>query len=100
MHALTRLKETTCHASLSGRFTFGDQQAFATVVAQFENPAVQILRLDLTEVEFIDSAALGMLLLALEKAEKLDKKLVLCGATGQVKKMFGMANFHTIFTIE
>lgn len=100
MQVTARIKETTCHAALEGRFTFSDQQAFARVLVQLENPQIGTLRLNLAQVEFIDSAALGMLLLALEKAEKLDKKLILAGAEGQVKKMFGMANFHTLFTIE
>jgi anti-anti-sigma regulatory factor len=41
-----------------------------------------------------------MLLLALDEAKKHQKKLILSGVTGQVKKMFDMANFPIMFTLQ
>ena len=54
----------------------------------------------MAQVNFVDSAALGMLLLARDEAEKYRKQLVLRGAAGQVKKMFDMARFNMLFSLD
>ena len=90
----------TCDVSFSGKFTFNDHPGFRTVLGMIEDSAAERFVFHLARVEFVDSAALGMLLLALEASEKHNKPLVLRGAQGQVKKMFEMANFHTLFRIE
>lgn len=87
------------HITLSGRFTFNDHQSFREILHHIGEPEVKQVVLQMEQLEFVDSAALGMLLLALDEAEKHQKGLVISGATGQVKKMFDMAKFHTFFTM-
>ena len=84
---------------LSGKFTFADNPEFREILNTIADMEVQQVILHMAGVEFVDSAALGMLLLARDEAEKHRKKLVLSGAVGQVKKMFDMARFNTIFTM-
>ncbi|MFM9891034.1 MAG: STAS domain-containing protein [Rickettsiales bacterium] len=86
--------------TLGGQFTFTDHPAFREVLDSIDRADVTCVTMDLSRVEFVDSAALGMLLLANDAAKKTSKKLVIRGTQGQVKKMFDMANFHTMFTLE
>ncbi len=56
--------------------------------------------MDFTNIEFIDSAGLGMLLLAKDAVEQRQVRLVLRGANGQVAKMFSISEFDKIFSLE
>ena len=47
----------------------------------------------------MDSAALGMLLIVNEEADKAGGAVVLQNPVGQVKKMFDVSKFNSIFTI-
>jgi HptB-dependent secretion and biofilm anti anti-sigma factor len=51
-------------------------------------------------VQEVDSAGLGMLLLARDEAKKNNRELILKGPCGQVKRMFGVTKFDTLFSIE
>lgn len=86
--------------TLKGKFTFTDNTAFRSILAQIAGSSVQQVIFDLSQVEFIDSAALGMLLLAHDEASKHQKPVILRGATGQVSKMIHMARFENYFTIQ
>jgi ABC-type transporter Mla MlaB component len=50
--------------------------------------------------ELIDSAGLGMLLLARDEAKKDNRQLILKGPCGREKRMFGVTKFNTLFSIE
>ena len=99
MDIITHLNQGIYNVTLSGTFTFSDHPGFRDILQKIEDGDVRQIVLHLSGVEFVDSAALGMLLLALDEAEKHQKPLVLSGATGQVKKMFDMARFDTLFTL-
>jgi HptB-dependent secretion and biofilm anti anti-sigma factor len=99
MDIVKQLSGGTYEVTFIGQFTFNDHPEFRDVLERFKERDVVSVVLHLGSVDFIDSAALGMLLLALDESEKHRKSLVLQGATGQVKKMFDMAQFHTLFTI-
>lgn len=94
------LQQNTFEATLSGKFTFNDHSLFREVLEQMTNPEVHIIIVDLKKVTFVDSAALGMFLLANDEAKKSQKRFLLRGAGGQVKKMFDMARFETLFQME
>lgn len=86
-----------CHITLSGRFTFSDSAAFRPVLDLLTTPALSEIILDFSQTEFIDSAALGMLLLLREEARQRNIDVRLINAYGQIKKMFELVQFHTIF---
>lgn len=99
MEIAENVQEGTYDVTLRGKFTFGDHSAFREVLTRISEPNVRKVILHMGLVEFVDSAALGMLLLAHDEAEKYQKSLVLSGAAGQVKKMFDMARFNTLFSM-
>jgi anti-anti-sigma factor len=85
--------------AMRGRFVFSDHTNFRNVLECIESRESRTVRLDFKDVEFIDSAALGLLLLAKEKSDKASKKVVLERPTGQVAKMFRISRFQDMFEI-
>ncbi|MET0154788.1 MAG: STAS domain-containing protein [Rickettsiales bacterium] len=98
MYNKTVKSDNVCF-NMKGRFVFSDHMQFKDILDYIENDAVGAVRLDFKEVEFIDSAALGLLLLAKEKSEKAGKRFVLERPVGQVAKMFKISRFQDMFDI-
>lgn len=85
---------------LAGRFTFQDHDAFGGIVALIKDPATKRCVIDLSGLEFADSAALGMLLVARDAANGHGVALALRGARGKVKDILKVANFSSLFAME
>lgn len=86
---------------LSGRFDFNAhrefRQAVDTVLAAGE---LTEIRVDLGGVDYLDSSALGMLLMVRDKAKSAgNRTVVLCNAKGGVKHVLDIANFGKLFTL-
>ena len=95
-----QVNENKTQAAMSGDFTFADHASFKSLVGHlFEGQESPII-IDLSALEFIDSAGLGMLLLVRDEANKAARKLVLRSPNGQVKRMFGVTKFETLFVVE
>ncbi|MCQ4162587.1 STAS domain-containing protein [Roseomonas sp. GC11] len=87
--------------AVSGTLTFDAHAAFRQVVmAQVDQPGAQPVLLDLAGLDYIDSAGLGMLLLAREAAEKRGRGIILRGARGQVARILTVSKFNQLFTIQ
>ena len=95
-----QIENGNCEVSISGKFTFSDHQEFKSIFAILSDKDIKSIHLDFENVEFIDSAALGILLLARDESEKTGTTLVLQKPTGQVKKMFEVSRFYDLFQIE
>jgi len=91
---------STYWLNMAGRFTFADHVPFREVLEEIASPNIEQVRFQMEQLEFIDSAAMGMLLLALEEADKHHKSITLKGANGQVRKMLSVARFDTLFAME
>lgn len=85
---------------MSGKFTFSDHPHFRPVIEKISENDLRQIIFYMDKVEFVDSAALGMLLLTHDEAEKHNKKITISGATGQVKKMFNAARLGTLFNMQ
>lgn len=86
--------------ALDGRFTHKDYIAFQAVTADMESRQGGRYVFDLSRVEFMDSAAIGMLLVALGVARRQHLDVVLRGAQGQPGKLLETGRMHELFTIE
>jgi anti-anti-sigma factor len=86
--------------ALSGDFTFNDHVAFREVAGRLLDAKHDPIVIDLSKLAFIDSAGLGMLLIARDEAAKAHRQLMLRGPHGQVERMFAVTKFNTLFTIE
>jgi anti-anti-sigma factor len=87
-------------ATISERFTFPDHSAFRAMTAELIANGAQRVVLNLSGVTFIDSSALGMLLLAREECLKHHKSLALRNPSGQVEQVLLLAKFDLMFSIE
>ena len=85
---------------LSGRFMFSDNEAFRDVIRDMDGDSGTNWVLNLKGLEFIDSAGLGMLLIARDAASKNQVALSLRGAQGQVQHMLQVSKFNELITCE
>jgi anti-anti-sigma factor len=60
---------------------------------------VSQIQVDLGGVDYLDSSALGMLLMLRDKAKGAGKEVSLANARGSVKQVIEIANFGKLFTI-
>lgn len=85
---------------LSGQFDFSThrefRQACETLIG---NSDVKELLVDFQNVNYLDSSALGMLLLLKEKVSGAGKTLALVNCRDAVKQVLEIACFGKIFTI-
>jgi anti-anti-sigma factor len=56
----------------------------------FVNDGVRVIRVDLSDVEMIDLEGVSTLLVLWRESEKRDKRLVVVGASGQVREKIAL----------
>lgn len=84
---------------LNGRFDFNAHREFRETVDQAVREAVGKIHVDLGGVDYLDSSALGMLLMLRDKAKGAGKEVLLANARGAVKQVIDIANFGKLFTL-
>lgn len=84
---------------ISGVLTFDDHERFKSIVNLIAKGEESQITLDLAQTKMIDSAGIGMLLLANDKAAKESKKLNLTGVTGHVAKVIELSKVDQIIPI-
>ena len=85
---------------LQGRFDFSSHTRFKEVCDQaLEDQEVGELVLDMSNLEYLDSSALGMLLLLRDKVTKAHKAVAIENCRGIVSEVLGIANFQKLFAI-
>ena len=82
-----------------------DEHLDASVTEEFKRDMAPVLEdnakvvLDMSWLQFVDSAGLGAILSCLRKLGAMNGDLKLCGLTKPVRSMFEMARMHRIFDI-
>lgn len=89
----------TYRIALSGRWTFTAQGNFMPEIEQARDADAPEIVINLREVTYIDSAALGMLLVARDRAQKKGKTLVLEACQPSVSNILKVASFDKLFTV-
>lgn len=85
---------------MSGRFDFSLHRAFKDAYDPLMSKAgIQNLEIDLSKVEYLDSSALGMLLLLRERAQAANVSVALCKPSATVMQILEIANFNKLFTL-
>ena len=82
--------------TIDGRFDFGMQNEFRNCY-QNSNAAEYVI--DLNNTEYMDSSALGMLLMMREYAGGIKSKICLKNCSHDIKTILSVANFHNLFKI-
>jgi len=96
----TLVESNNAKIAMTGRFDFNSHRQFREAYQQvLENPAVKEIEIDLGAVDYLDSSALGMLLLLREKTAAAHKSMALTNCRGVVQQVLDVANFNKLFTI-
>ncbi|QIT57226.1 STAS domain-containing protein [Aquisalimonas sp. 2447] len=80
---------------ISGQFDFGLHRDFRD--AYRNATGVRRFVVDLADTEYMDSSALGMLLLLREHAESHSSQVELRNVSGELERILRIANFHQLF---
>lgn len=94
LHCDHQADRTTVH--VAGRFDFRCVNEFNAMLTR-KSVAWTV---DLAKVDYVDSSALGMLLLLREHAGSTGAQVSLRGAHGQVRDVLVMAKFDRMFRLE
>lgn len=84
---------------VSGRFDFSAHQEFRQT---YESAPVDVARyvIDMSEATYLDSSALGMLLLLRDFAGGDSASIRIINSNADVKKILTISNFGQLFSIE
>ncbi|AJQ96323.1 STAS domain-containing protein [Gynuella sunshinyii] len=83
---------------IKGRFDFSAHQDFRQVYESTE-PTVESYIVDMREASYLDSSALGMLLLLRDHAGGDKAQISIVNCNPDVKKILTISNFGQLFTI-
>ncbi|MDD3354048.1 STAS domain-containing protein [Zoogloea sp.] len=93
-------QQSQVRIQLSGRFDFNSHREFREAVDRaLGTPDTTEVAVDLGKVAYLDSSALGMLLMLRDKAKGVGKAVSLVNATGSVRQVLDIANFGKLFPI-
>ena len=81
-----------------GRFDFSMHQDFRKLSEQ-DAVGAKSITIDLARTEYVDSSALGMLLVLRDKVGDNKNAIKIINARPEVKKILKIANFDQLFTL-
>ncbi|MBI3481159.1 MAG: STAS domain-containing protein [Nitrosomonadales bacterium] len=100
MSISTLVKDSTARLAMSGRFDFHVHREFKDAYTPvLENAAVREIEVEMSNVDYLDSSALGMLMLLNERAKATNKSVTLLNSSDVVSQVLEVANFGKIFNI-
>ena len=102
MRAVQYRKEQERHFArlvLTGRFTGQDADPVRQAIADVKSGPERRYLLDLTELEFIDSAGIGLMLVMNGEAASAGKALSLLCVAGQVRKVVDLTRIAMIIPV-
>lgn len=90
----------TAVMQLAGQFVFTSHKVLRDACRRLlQDPATECIQLEMSKVEYLDSSALGMLLLMKEKLTTASKEIQIKGAQGLVLQVLEVAKFDRMFTL-
>lgn len=94
----TKIEPGILYIRANGRFDFSLHKEFRDV-SNLISADIKKIELDLSMTSYLDSSALGMLLVLRDKIAGNKESVVIKGATADVKKILQIANFDKLFTL-
>ena len=101
MAVKTYISDDNKHLSIQvdDRFDFSQHQHFRDAYNKFTEKGT-LFTLDLSNTQYMDSSALGMILLLKDHAESIGGEIVISKPSDSVNKILEIAQFHRLMTIE
>ena len=84
--------------AISDSFTFRDHDTFFEIVSLIKSGQDKKIVFNMTDCDFIDSAALGMFVIAHDEASSKAVDLEIKGVQGKVKDVMYAARFDSLYT--
>lgn len=92
--------DTSVVIRLGGRFDFNSHREFRSAADQaLATAGAHEIKIDFSSVDYLDSSALGVLLMLRDKAKLVNKTVALANCRGGVKQVIEIANFGKLFKI-
>lgn len=85
--------------AVRGRFDFKSHNAFRKAYEQGTKGDTEFI-VDMADAEYMDSSALGMLLMLREYAGGDSDRVRIVNATGEIRNILRISNFQKLFNIE
>lgn len=82
---------------IQGRWTFSEHATARTLIGELLALDGTDIVLDVSDLDYIDSAGIGMLLIAYEEMRRHGKSAALVGAQGRVQRVFQVARVDAVF---
>jgi anti-anti-sigma factor len=84
---------------IEGRLDAESAPEAETLMKSVLKPGSQRLLFDMSKMDYISSAGLRVILMAVKEMRNKKGKVVLCGLTSYVKEIFDVSNFSSIIPI-
>ncbi len=85
--------------AIDGRFDFAQHKAFRSAYKDADTKAMHFV-VDLSDASYLDSSALGMLLLLREHVGSDPSRVRITGSGEDVRRVLRIANFDKLFTFD
>ena len=89
---------TTTTIRINGKFDFSNHGEFSAAYRNTKDPGMDYC-IDLSQVSYLDSSALGMLLMLREHANSHNGNVIIKGPSEEILKLLTVSSFDKIFTI-
>ena len=100
MQASTKVNGDTFEVVLTDRISFADHEEFRKLISEAGSSGASNWVFDLEGLESIDSAGLGMFMIAKDEARKGGWDILLRSPKGPVKTIMELSKFDKLFTIQ
>jgi stage II sporulation protein AA (anti-sigma F factor antagonist) len=100
MEYQTRNTPEGVEVRISGRLEFSDHNRLCDIIAVLAETQAGDFIVELSGLEFIDSAGLGMLFILQEEADRKELRLVVRNPQGDVRRSIDLARISEIVCIE
>lgn len=99
MHAIVTVAEGSAVIRLEGRFDFNAHRDFREAADTALASTTNTIAVDFAAVDYVDSSALGMLLMLRDRARNAGCEVRLVSCHGAVRQVLDIANFGKLFSI-
>lgn len=99
MDIIQTQKEEIVVLALHGRLDTNTSASLEKELLKLARDAGHKIVIDLSELDFISSSGLRVLLTAGKQSKRVSGRIVLCGLKDHVKQVFDVAGFTMLFTI-
>lgn len=86
--------------ALKDQLTFGDRDLFDSVIDKLLARKKRKVTVDLSGLDYMDSAGLGMLLTLRDRAERASVEVAIRSPRSEVRELLVLACFDSLFSIE